>query len=168
MSQVGLFREQNGAEFSPCRAYRYRLWRKWDSRPPCCFVMLNPSTADETVNDPTVTRCERRARDLGHGGLVVVNLFAFRATDPAAMKAQADPIGPLNDEHIRNAAGAAGRVICAWGEHGRHMGRGWQVRAMLHDAGIRLQVLAFNASGEPKHPLYVASKTQPMDWEETR
>jgi hypothetical protein len=75
-------RPARGAAFSACRRYRYRLWRMWDRRPHCCFVMLNPSTADELANDPTVERCERRARAWGYGGLEVANVFAWRSTDP--------------------------------------------------------------------------------------
>jgi hypothetical protein len=156
--------QDTGAEFSPCRAYRYRLWRFWGPEKPCCFIMLNPSTADEVANDPTVERCERRARSMGHGGLIVVNLFAFRATDPAEMKRQADPIGPGNGEAILKAAQDSDRVICAWGNHGTYLGRSRFVREMLRMAGVQPQILALNSSGEPKHPLYVNYAVQPKRW----
>ena len=79
--------EQSGASFSPCGTYRYTLWRRWSFVPPATFVLLNPSTADATRNDPTVERCERRARELGCGGIRVANLFALRSTDPARYRA---------------------------------------------------------------------------------
>lgn len=88
-----LFPEQSGADFSPCQRYRYKLWRKWGNGDLVNFLMLNPSTADAVQNDPTVERCERRARQLGFDGLIVTNLFAFRATDPRTLKAAPDPIG---------------------------------------------------------------------------
>lgn len=154
-----------GATFSPCRSYRYTLWRAWDrSRPTCMFLMLNPSTADEVDNDPTVERCERRAREMGFGGLVVCNLFAFRATDPEAMKAAPDPIGPDNDKYILDAAFCAGMIVCAWGNHGQHRGRSEQVVSLLRSNWLKLYVLQLNGSGEPKHPLYVGYQHRPVKW----
>src|ERR1051326_5628436 len=94
------------ALFSPCGLFRYRLWRHWTpGMPPLVFVMLNPSTADAEKNDPTVERCERRAKAGGFGGGEVVNLFALRSTDPKALYSAADPIGPENDKVIATAAG---------------------------------------------------------------
>lgn len=148
----------SGAVFSDCRRYRYRLWRVWDtSKPPVLFIMLNPSTADEVKNDPTVERCERRVRQMSYaGGLVVCNLFGYRATDPKEMKAQQDPIGPENDATILAAAKVSGKVILAWGSHGKHMGRGQEVVRMLRAHGINnLQFLTLGKDGEPGHPLYV-------------
>lgn len=105
-----------GAVFSPCEQYRYKLWRIWDkSIPPMVFVMLNPSTADELQNDPTVERCERRARSMGFGGLRVANIFAWRDTDPTALYALNDPVGPDNDAAIQESVLGAGLVVCAWG-----------------------------------------------------
>lgn len=156
------------ATFSPCGRYRYRLWREWNVRlPRMLCVMLNPSTADEKANDPTVERCQRRAIALGFGALEVVNLFALRSTDPAALYAQADPIGPDNDQHIMESAALAGMVLCGWGTHGAHLGRGNQVEAMLRSwPGIarKLHVLKVNADGSPKHPLYVAYAHRPVPW----
>lgn len=153
------------AIFSECGSYRYELRRIWDvSMKPCLFLMLNPSTADEVDNDPTVERCERRAREMGFGGLVVCNLFAYRATDPDVMKSQADPVGPMNDMYLLVNARHAGIVVCAWGNHGSHRGRSEQVMQMLLNRGIQLHALQINGSGEPKHPLYVGYERKPMEW----
>lgn len=159
---LDLFTE-TGATFSGCRRYRYRLWRYWDrSKPPLCFLMLNPSTADDLSNDPTVERCQRRALAMGYGGLEVVNIFAFRSTDPSALYTLDDPVGPENDQAILEACRLAGMVICAWGNHGGELnGRGAVVRAMLEEAGIAPYALTVNSSGEPKHPLYVSYEKEP-------
>ncbi len=90
------------ANLSECRKYRYALWRTWDkSKPYAMFIGLNPSTADETENDPTINRCINYSKDWGFGGLCMVNLFAFRATDPSDMMASKDPIGSDNDDWIK-------------------------------------------------------------------
>jgi len=154
------------ARYSDCAAYRYALTRVWGAGGRrVCFVMLNPSTATEVQNDPTVERCERRARVLGCDGFAVANIFAFRATDPKVMRAVADPVGPGNDAAILELAGWAGRVICAWGTHGAHLQRGPQVEALLRGAGHRLQHLGLTQGGQPKHPLYIGYERQPADWE---
>lgn len=160
--------KQSGATFSDCRRYRYKLWRIWDpSRPPCLFLMLNPSTADETENDPTVERCERRARQMGFGGLIVCNLFACRATDPQVMKQARDPVGPDNDRAILDAVAEAGMVVCGWGEHGQHRDRSVEVVKMLAASAARekLHYLRLNRSGEPQHPLYLSYNQQPVKWQ---
>ena len=95
---------KTGAVFTPCKRYRYRLWRTWDaSKPPLVMVVLNPSIADVSRNDPTVERCQRRAMASGHGGLEVVNIFALVSTDPAALYTTADPVGPENNSAILDA-----------------------------------------------------------------
>lgn len=157
---------ETGADFSPCGRYRYRLWRIWDrSKPLCVFLMLNPSKADAQHNDPTVERCERRAREWGYGGLVVINLFAFRATDPAVMLTYPEPIGPENDAAIRTAAQEAGLLVLAWGNEGAHRDRSAEVRKLLFAAGVKAHSLKVNGSGEPAHPLYLsyALRPQPFD-----
>lgn len=152
----------SGAMFSECRSFRYRLWRYWDrTAPALCFVMLNPSTADETQNDPTIERCQRRAMAAGYGGLEVVNLFAFRSTDPAKLRLVDDPIGPENDAAILAATQSAGLVVCAWGEDGVIAGRSRAVRDLLAARGVDLHALVINKSGEPKHPLYVGYNIVP-------
>jgi len=166
---MSLFPSLSGAHFSPCGRYRYLLWRYWDdNRPPALFVMLNPSTADEIDNDPTVERCQRRAKALGFGGIRVVNIFALRSTDPAALYEAQDPIGPENDEVILEATIGAGLVICAWGTHGNFLSRGKQVMSLFHRAGVMAHCLQLNADGTPQHPLYIAyevmPKPMPMDF----
>lgn len=152
-----------GARFSACGRYRYSLWRHWDTDAPyCLFLMLNPSTADEVRNDPTIERCERRARAMGFGGLYVANLFAWRSTDPRALALADDPVGPGNDRAIVKAAKGAGRVICGWGNDGTLLGRDAQVLALLRRARIEPYALAVNKDGSPRHPLYVAYSEEPM------
>lgn len=152
------------AEYSPDELFRYRLVRVWGPGPRALFVMLNPSTATEAQNDPTVERCERRARALGFGSFGVANIFAFRATDPRVMRAAADPVGPQNDRAITEMAQEADRIICAWGTHGAHLGRGAAVEALLRATGRPLYHLGLTKAGGPKHPLYIGYETQPELW----
>ncbi len=101
----------SAAHFSPCGCYRYRLSLSWDDAAPrLLVVMLNPSTADETLLDPTATRCVLRARALGFGAVWIVNLFALRATDPRALRGADDPVGPGNDAAILGAARRADAI----------------------------------------------------------
>ena len=160
---------QSVAVYSDCEAYRYLLTRVWEpDGARALFIMLNPSTATEVQNDPTVERCERRARALGFGAFRVTNIFAYRATDPRVMRAQADPVGPENDAAILQsldwASGAADQVICAWGAHGAHLGRGDHVEALLRRTGRKLHHLGLTKHGAPKHPLYIAYQHQPEPW----
>lgn len=156
--------DAGGAAFSECRRYRYRLWRSWSGGVGTLnFLMLNPSTADEVENDPTVERCERRARAWGYQKLIVTNLFAFRSTSPHELKQQADPVGPCNDAAILEAAGEASQVICAWGEHGAHLGRADAVRTLL--ARRPLWALRVNSGGEPSHPLYLPYELNMIPYE---
>jgi hypothetical protein len=126
--------------------------------------MLNPSTATEIQNDPTVERCERRARALGFGAFRVCNIFAYRATDPRDMRAQDDPNGPENDDAILNAAGWANEIVCAWGTHGEHLGRGPAVENLLRQQPLPLLHLGLSKAGHPKHPLYISYTVQPIEW----
>lgn len=159
-----MFPNNSGAHFSDDRVYRYTLWRSWSGQPYCLFVMLNPSTADEVQNDPTVERCERRARGWGFGGLIVCNIFALRSTDPSRLYSHPDPIGPENDAAIRAAALRAGLTICAWGKHGWLRDRGTQVRELLRKEGIAPSYLRMNRDGSPGHPLYLPYALQPEVW----
>ena len=155
----------SGAKFSECRKYRYLLWRQWDStKAMATFLMLNPSTADEIDNDPTVERCQRRSLQMGFGGLRVVNIFGFRSTDPNGLYREPEPIGADNDAAILEASRDAGIVICAWGKHGELNGRGKAVLEMLRTHGIQPHYLQLNQDGTPKHPLYVKYSVPPTPW----
>lgn len=152
----------SGAEFSPCRKYRYALYRFWGGKwsEYAMFVGLNPSTADETLDDPTIRRCISFAKDWGYGGLYMTNLFAYRATQPEDMKRADDPVGPDNDYWLRKIAGQASVVVAAWGTHGTYGGRHSAVRAMLPN----LHCLRLTKDGHPSHPLYLPKKLRPLAW----
>ncbi len=152
------------AVYSDCEKYRYSLTRIWDDGGKVHFIMLNPSTATEVQNDPTVERCERRARTLGFGGFRVSNIFAWRDTDPRAMRRAADPVGPDNDAAILQGCEWADQIICGWGTHGAHLGRGAVVEGLLKGTGRALYHLGLTQAGHPKHPLYIAYAQQPERW----
>jgi len=156
------------AIYSDCERYRYSLTRVWDdSGQRVNFVMLNPSTATEVQNDPTVERCERRARTLGFGSFAVTNIFAWRDTDPRAMRAASDPVGPDNDAAILDRALWAHHVIAAWGTHGAHQDRGSRVATLLQGTGRPLFHLGLSKAGHPKHPLYLPYAQSPEPWAPT-
>lgn len=165
---------ESTAVYSPCEQYRYALERVWTLRNQpgsgrfLVMVMLNPSTATEAQNDPTVQRCETRARRWGFDGLLVLNIFAFRATDPKDMLAAADPVGPLNDRTIMDALaglamnGAGGsQIICGWGTHGNHRNRSAAVLDMIARHGITPMALSWTKDGHPQHPLYIGYDRKP-------
>jgi len=154
------------ATFSPCRTYRYALTRRWSDRPLAVFVMLNPSTADAFTLDPTVRRCIGFAHSWTAGGILVLNLFALRATDPKALSGHADPVGPDNDAVIAtHIAGdeAVGPVVAAWGVHGNLRGRDQRVAGMIRARGVRPLCLGLTKDGHPRHPLYVPGDTAAVD-----
>jgi len=154
------------ATYSGCERYRYALTRTWDPQGKgVLFVMLNPSKATEVQNDPTVERCERRARALGFGAFRVTNIFAWRDTDPFGMRKAADPVGPDNDRAILDGAAWADQIIAAWGTHGAHLGRGPQTEALLRQTGQPLYSLGLSKHGHPKHPLYISYTQQPILWD---
>lgn len=155
-------KSRTGALFSECKDYRYALWRIWDdSKPLLGFCMLNPSTADESTNDPTVERCQRRAEMLGYGGIVVTNLFAYRSTDPNVLRNVPDPIGYFNDKHILDCAQLCKVTICGWGKHGSLNNRGRKTIEYLKFMGIKVRALKVNKDGSPAHPLYIGYKIKP-------
>lgn len=155
------------AVFSDCGAYRYALTRIWDAAAArVLFVMLNPSTASEERNDPTVARCEARARALGFGGLAVANLFAWRATRPADLRRAAHPIGPGTDRHLLEDAARADLLICAWGNHGALHGRGAEVLRLLVSRGHALHHLGLTRLGQPAHPLYLRACRPVERWDQ--
>lgn len=153
------------AVYSDCETYRYSLTRVWDpDGRRVMFVMLNPSTATEVQNDPTIERCERRARALGFGGFMATNIFACRVTDPRRMRQLEAPEGPDNMAAILEGMEWADTVICAWGTHGAHRGQGARVAAALRSSGEPLYHLGLSKAGHPKHPLYIAYSQQPELW----
>ncbi len=153
------------AVYSDCECYRYSLTRVWNpAGRKALFVMLNPSTATEVQNDPTVERCERRARTLGFGAFQVTNIFAWRDTDPRKMRAAADPIGPENDDAILAGVDWADQIVAAWGTHGTHLERGPAVEQLLRGTKQPLFHLGLTKDGHPKHPLYIAYSQQPQHW----
>lgn len=193
----------SGAKISPCGKYRYRLWREWrlgnstqwdmwtedDGSPAldgagaqigeplsCVFVMLNPSTADGEQDDPTIRRCVAYAKAWGYDRMEVVNLFAWRATDPKellAVSADDDPVGFDNQEAIENAVFHAGLVVCAWGVTGCHLGQdettlGWIADAVeiIADEGRKIEVTALKRTKEgfPAHPLYLPAHLKPLPY----
>jgi hypothetical protein len=152
-----------GATVDRTGLYRYHLWREWDrSFPTVAFVMLNPSTADDQRDDPTVRRCIGFARSWGYGRLEVVNLFAYRATSPRDLLTAGDPVGPRNEAWLRRAVGSDA-VIVAWGDHGASAPldlRGPVTRKPTRCLGL-------TAHGQPRHPLYVAASTVPSPFTAT-
>lgn len=153
---------RGGTWFDPGRTYRYLLWRAWgDGGRFVLFILLNPSTADQAMNDPTVERCERRARAMGFDGLLVANLFAMRATDPDRLRDAPDPIGPQNDAALSLVQPLAGQTICGWGANGCCRSRGWMLRERLKRP---LYHLGLTRDGHPRHPLYLPYSVQPKAW----
>lgn len=153
------------AGFSGCRTWRYWLARTWAvDRAPLVVIGLNPSTADETADDPTIRRCIDFARRWGHGGLTMLNLFAFRSTDPRGLRRAFDPVGPQNDTVLRSATEGR-RVLCAWGAHGSYMDRNAVVAELLADRD--LVCLGQTKDGHPRHPLYMRADTPPVAYSAT-
>lgn len=162
------------AIFSPCRSWRYTLLRhlRVDPAPPVprrvLFVCLNPSTATEVEDDPTVRRCMGFARAWGFNRLTVCNIFAVRSTDPKVLYDHPDPVGPENDYYIQHAANGAEMIVAAWGNHGKLHRRGEEVMALLRgDDGLlegkrAVHVLGLNLGSFPKHPLYLRADLQPQ------
>jgi hypothetical protein len=154
---------------SSCRRYRYTLWRQWSAdngaraEAPCPyvnFVMLNPSTADETQDDNTVRRCIDFAQRWGYGALCITNLFAYRARDPDQLPRVNDPIGRFHKLWLIRAARHAGLVVAGWGIHGNYLSQDWHVRALINvHARKQLHCLGFTAEGHPKHPLFLPAIT---------
>jgi len=157
---LSLFGPHSGgsAEFSPDRVYRYALYRTWnESKPKVLFIGLNPSTADESLDDPTIRRCKGYAADWGYGGLIMANLFALRATKPKIMMSHIAPIGPENNSWLRDLAHQADLVIAAWGYHGGYLNRDRDVLAFLP----KMKCLGTTKTGKPRHPLYMRADTRP-------
>lgn len=134
-------------------SYRYLLWRIWDnSRSRVAFVMLNPSTADAVYDDPTIRKCIGFADRWGYGGILVANLYAWRATDPRKLRQVPDPVGIANDTAIRTAVTSSKGVVVAWGRHARKE-RAREVCALIREAGQVPLCIGYTKSGHPIHPL---------------
>lgn len=157
------------AWYSDDEVYRYALTRIWDDAArKVAFVMLNPSKATEIQNDPTIERCERRARALGFGGFRAVNIFALRETDPHKMRRHTSPEGPENKQVLQETCDWADVIIAAWGTHGAHLDQGEKVRDLLFAAAQKsrrdLYTFGLTKHGHPRHPLYVAYAQKPEVW----
>ena len=156
------------AILSTDRRYRYVLWRGWNPPlPAAIWVMLNPSTADESTDDPTIRRCLGFSRAWGCGEMQVINLYALRATDPRKLWESSDPVGPLNDYHttrlLRSAAEFGWPVIAAWGANARAE-RVKQFLAIADAHGCRIHSLGLTKGGAPRHPLYLPASSAPTLW----
>lgn len=163
-----------GALLSPCGTYRYTLDRIWDpSLPGAVFIMLNPSTADAAVDDPTIRRCVSFAQREKCGSLTVVNLFGLRSTDPRELSRHPDPLGPENDFHLlRVLHEQPARVIAAWGSHPFARARARAVAELLApelaNLKLRLTCLGTTKDGHPRHPLYVRNDAPLIPLRSTR
>lgn len=150
------------ATFSECGQYRYSLTRDigaLGAEGTVTFVGLNPSTADATTDDPTIRRCIRFARDWGYDRLKMMNLYAYRATDPKRMLVAADPVGPENDHHLSVAFGGSDLIVAAWG-----VNAGGARLVDFYDtfSGWQFHCLGTTKHGDPRHPLYVLASQQPV------
>jgi hypothetical protein len=151
---------RRGADISPCGRYRYTLWCAWGPGAWVNWCCLNPSKADAKVNDPSFTRMLNFTKAWGYDGLIVTNLFAWRATEPRDMMAADDPVGPDNDQTLRHAYRNSALTVAGWGAHGAFRGRGAHVRAMLPG----LHYLRLTKDGHPGHPLYLPASLRPVEW----
>ena len=160
----------NTATFSDDEVYRYGLTRQWgdDSPEKFIWIMLNPSTADTLQDDPTIRRCISFTKREGYGGCMILNLFAFRATNPKMLLETNDPVGPDNNFTLSRLLSeySDARVVCAWGTKGGMNNRNRQILRLLKHVDIRPECLGKTKDGHPKHPLYVAATT-PFEYMET-
>jgi len=146
--------------FSRCGTYRYALWCRWAAGPQVLFVMQNQSTADKQRDDPTIRRCIGFAARWGYGAVAVGNLFAFRTPSPDVLRQAAHPVGRANDRWLERLAAESSRLIAAWGNDGALLGRDAQVRELLGP----LYALALTRRGQPRHPLYLPGRAEPVPW----
>jgi hypothetical protein len=146
------------ASISVDRKYRYLLSRVWDETKPMVMIIgLNPSTADEKEDDPTIRKCINYAKSWDYGGIYMLNLFAFRATQPSEMFKASEPIGEKNDTYIKTYSKKVNKVICAWGNDGKYQNRS----NLIKNSVDNLYYLKLNQTGEPAHPLYLKAKLTP-------
>ena len=157
----------NTCHFSPDRKYRYTLSHVIDGQitQECVFIGLNPSTADEQQEDPTIRRCIGFAQYWGYNTVTMMNIFAYRSTNPKKLYSPLiDPIGSENDAYLITFCQRADIVIAAWGNHGELHGRGTAVKRLFKDYGIPLHHLGFTKLGHPRHPLYLKADLKPSVW----
>lgn len=154
-----------GAVISGCGRYRYQLTREWGTGRAVCFVMLNPSTADASIDDPTIRRCIGFAKRLGGSKLVVVNLFAYRSTDPSALSAQEDPEGEDNQHWIDTSVNGSSTVAAGWGVLKPPLPQSISRRIeRLRSRAEKLWCLGKTKAGHPRHPLYVKADQPLVEW----
>lgn len=157
---------EKSAVFSDDMLYRYILRRKWSggNGKVVVWIMLNPSVADHELEDNTVRRCCLYAQDWGYSGIVIVNIFAYRDTDPAKMKKYHAPIGKDNDKYILEVIEdeETGLIIGGWGQHGSHLNRNTKIKELL--AHKTINCLGKTKCGNPLHPLYLKKDTIPVIW----
>lgn len=159
-----------GAAFiSPCQQYRYVLTREprpgfTPSKGRVLFIMLNPSTADAALDDPTIRRCKNFAELWGCAGIMVGNLYAFRATKPKDLWTAADPVGPDNDVWLRRQLFAAGLIVCAWGANAKPDRVNSFTKLAVDELGFNLYCLGTTKDGSPRHPLYVRNDQPLIPW----
>jgi hypothetical protein len=161
-----MFGDRTAVYSEPEDTYRYKLTIDLGSgKGSMLFIGLNPSTATEIDNDPTIERVERRARDMGYRALIVCNIFAYRATDPKDMLGVGNPAGgSTNLEIILDAAKNASLILCGWGCHGAHLEQGKYVEEHLRKNDLLLHSLGLNKDQSPKHPLYIGYQVKPGAW----
>ncbi len=153
-----MFESASGAVFSRDERYRYGLWRNWNpSLGKVLFIGLNPSTADQQQNDPTIRRCIAFAQHWDCGGMLVGNLFAFRATRPPDLRKASQPVGPDNEKWLLKMASAADLVIACWGNVGSYLSQDQSIQELFP----KLHCLKLNATGTPAHPLYLQKSLRP-------
>jgi hypothetical protein len=151
--------------FSGCGQWRYLLWRFAVPRGRVLAMgLLNPSKADDARDDATIARCRALARRQGGGNLLVWNLFALCATDPAELRRAGDPVGCDNDSAIALAFELASETILAWGNHGGLLGRDAEVLAPCAASGVPVRILGLTGQGRPRHPLYLPRTAVPCRW----
>lgn len=147
------------AAISKCGLYRYELRKIWQPKNGwVCWIMLNPSTADANIEDPTIRRCMGFAEKWGYGGITVGNIFAYRATNPKDMLAADDPIGPENNSYLKSLSEEAALTVCAWGNLGTYGGRYHGILKFFSNP----HHLGLTTSGQPKHPLYLRGNLKPQ------
>lgn len=150
-----------GAQFSPCDKYRFTLWRVWDeSLPQVAFVGLNPSTADAKQDDPTIRRCRGFAASHGFGAFTMLNLWAFRATDPKNLPTSITNEEEINADTIARVSSGVSRVVAVWGSHPKAAIR----RSAILPLVAEWWHLGLTKGGEPRHPLYLPNTSQMQRW----